>query len=606
MIAASLAILAGALAAIAPAIVVVAASFAPPASAPPASAQPASAQPASAQPASAQPASAQPASAQPASAQPASAQPASAPQASAPSLARMSSVPIAADARIEEVLTSDFSGDDVADLCIATRATSGAAAGRARLAIHVRRSSGAAFVATADAVLDLPLDVVAFAACDVFPDAGREVLLFNASGAFAWRWREADESKRVVRLFDVDFLWQLPAGGSLFHLQDGVVDLDGDGREDVCIPEPDGARVLFQRPTAETDGVTDGGTARFGPPTRFTVPEDMFEGRGASSRAVTLRSPNGRRRLSIDLGDDFDLRGEGGPTGPYLSIDESAPHCALLDWDGDGDLDVLALSAAALHVYVQDPRGSFDPERALHILSPVPRDRSRELDVSFQVRAVDLDLDARADLVFFAQDKRADSARTQALVFRHATAPKDELPLFGQDGRPGQLLVLDGFARPIAIEDVDGDGRPDLIAAALRPNLIDALRAASSERIETELYVFLNKGAQGFSKRPDLTRVLSLQATLGEGGGSNPFLVDFAGDITGDGVHDLFVRTDRDRLRAHMVRRGRDGTLTVVDTPVWELAIDPRSRIVMPGVLMPRTPDIFVLEPGAVVCASFH
>lgn len=520
------------------------------------------------------------------------------PQGNAPSLARMCSIPIAADSRVAEILACDFSGDDIGDLCIATRAQAGSTDGRTRLAIHVRRSSGAAFVATPDAMLELPLDVVAFAACDVFPDAGREVLLFNASGAFAWRWREPDESKRVVRLFDVELLWQLPAGGSLFHLQDGVADLDGDGREDLCIPEPAGARVLFQRPI--------GDATRFGPPTRIVVPDDMFEGRGASSRAVTLRSPNGRRRLSIDLGDDFDLRGDAGPKGPYLSIDESAPRCELIDWDGDGELDVVALSAAALHVFVQEPRGTFDPERALHLPSPVPRDRSRELDVSFQVRTLDLDRDARADVVFFAQDKRADSARTQALVFRHTTAPKDELPLFGKEGRPGQLLVLDGFARPLAIEDVDGDGQPDLVAAALRPNLIDALRAASSERIETELYVFLNQGAQGFSKRPDLTRVLSLQATLGQGSGSNPFLAEFAGDVTGDGVNDLFVRTDRDRLRVHMVRRGRDGALSVVDTPVWELAVDPRSRIVMPAQVMPRTPDIFVLEPGAVVCASFH
>jgi hypothetical protein len=62
------------------------------------------------------------------------------------------------------------------------------------------------------------------------------------------------------------------------------------------------------------------------------------------------------------------------------------------------------------------------------------------------VRTLDLDDDARTDVVFFAQDQRADSARTQALVFRHSTTPKDELPLFGKDGRPAQVLVLDGFA----------------------------------------------------------------------------------------------------------------------------------------------------------------
>ena len=72
------------------------------------------------------------------------------------------------------------------------------------------------------------------------------------------------------------------------------------------------------------------------------------------------------------------------------------------------------------------------------------------------------------------------------------------------------------------------------------------------------------------------------------------------------GRRELFVRTDRDRLRVHMVRRGKDGALNVVDAPLWEFAIDPKSRVVLPGVLMERTPDVFVLEPGAVVCASFR
>lgn len=525
-----------------------------------------------------------------------------APQASGPSIARTCSIPIGDGARIEEVLSCDVSGDDMADVVIATRSARVPGAKsppRARLAIHARRPGAAnpAFAAAAEATLELPSDVVAFAACDVLPDAGREILLFNAGGVFAWRWREADESKRVVRLVDVDLLWQLPAGGTLFHLQDGVADLDGDGREDLVVPEPDGARVLFQRPQGETP--------RFGAPTRLTVPAEEFEGRDAGSRKVVLRSPGGRRRLSIDLGEGLDLRSEDRRVGPYLVIDESAPAAALLDWDGDGDRDLLALTDATLHVYVQEPRGTFDAGRALHLVSPVPRDRKRELDVSFQVRALDLDRDARADVVYFAQDQRADSARTQALVYRQALAPKDEPALFGKEGKPSELLVLDGFARPLAIEDVDGDGLPDLVAAALRPNLIDALRAAASERIDTELYVFRNRGAQGFSKRPDLTRVLSLQASGGDGGG-NTFLADFAGDVTGDGVHELFARTDRDRLRVHMVRRGKDGALTVVDAPLWELAIDPKSRVLVPGVVSERTPDVFVLEPGAVVCASFR
>jgi hypothetical protein len=510
-----------------------------------------------------------------------------------PPLARTSAIPAPDGYKIEEVLSCDLSGDDVADACVASKGSA-----RHRLQIHVRRTGPAAYSGTPDATLDLTPDVIAFAAADVLPDEGREVLLFNPGGVFAWRWREKDETKRIVRLLDADLLWQLPGVGSLFHLQSAVVDLDGDGREDLCIPEPQGLRVAFQLPPG--DG------PRFKPAIRLFVAEDDLAAGGPQGKRVVMRTPGGRRSVSIDLGGDFNLRGEGQRAPPYLSLDETAPAAELIDWDGDGDRDVLALSDAALHVFVQEPRGAVDAARELRLPSPVPRDRRRELDVSYQVRALDLDKDGRSDLVIFALDQRADSPRTQVLVFRQASQPAGEPLLFGAAGKPTELLVLDGFARPIAIRDVDGDGLPDLVAAALRPNLIDALRAAASERIDTELYVFRNRGAQGFSKRPDLTRVLSLQASGGDNGGQNPFLAEFAGDITGDGVSELFLRTDRDRLGAYMVRRGKDGALTVVDKPLWELAISPSARVLMPGVILERTPDLFVIDPGGVVCASFR
>jgi hypothetical protein len=143
--------------------------------------------------------------------------------------------------------------------------------------------------------------------------------------------------------------------------------------------------------------------------------------------------------------------------------------------------------------------------------NPVAVDRQRMLDVSYSAYALDLDRDKRFDCVISVGDKRSDDVRTQILVFlERAVRPGDD-PLFGKGGTPAQVLVLDGFARPLEIVDVDGDGLPDLVAGAIRPNLIDGIRAAASERIDAELYVYLNTKS-GFSKRPDLSTKLSIQA----------------------------------------------------------------------------------------------
>jgi hypothetical protein len=505
-------------------------------------------------------------------------------------LARVSSIALPEGWECEEVLIVDLSGDDVADVCLAL-----AKGDERRIALHLRRAEGAPFAAAPDALLDLTPDALAFAAADVGPDPGRELLLFGARGVFVWRWRATDEAQRFARLAECDLLWQLAAEGTLFHLQAAVEDLDGDGREDLALPEPRGVRVLLQRGPAERPALELAAVLAF--------PDDDLSAAGPGG--VALSSPSGRRRVELRVGGGaWEVAEESGAVRPYLQLADTAPAAQLADWDGDGDLDVLALTDAHLHVALQEPRGRFDAANVLRLAAPVPRDRSRELDVSFQARGADLDGDRRSDVLYFAQDKRSDDVRTQALVFLQAAVPAGEPVLFGARGVPRQLLVLDGFARPLGVEDVDGDGLGDLIAAALRPDLIDALRAAASQRLDAELYVYRSRGATGFSPKPDLVRVISVLASAG--GRGDTFLAGFHGDVTGDGVRELFERSEPDRLRVFLVRRARDGTLSIAERPLWEMAIEPEARLVFPGRISARMPDVFALEEGRVLCASFR
>jgi hypothetical protein len=101
-----------------------------------------------------------------------------APQGEPQSLARLSSIPMERGFRVEELLTMDVDGDDVADVVVQSIGPTAR-----RLAVHLRRASGPAFVGVPDAALDLPPDVVCFAAADVAADRGREIVLMTATGA---------------------------------------------------------------------------------------------------------------------------------------------------------------------------------------------------------------------------------------------------------------------------------------------------------------------------------------------------------------------------------------------------------------------------------------
>ncbi|MFN0244379.1 MAG: FG-GAP repeat domain-containing protein [Planctomycetota bacterium] len=511
-------------------------------------------------------------------------------QADAPSLARISSIPMSEGFELVDALAHDVDGDGSDDLVLGASSQPEARSVR-RLALHLRRKDGPAFVATPDAVLELTPDVVAFAAGDVHADLGREILLFSAGSVFAWRWRAQAEAQRFVKLLDVDVLWQWPHRRDLFHFDAAVRDLDGDGLEDLAIPGPWQYGIAFQRRGAD-------GVRSFGPP--FVVaPGEPSESRDFDvERTPSVRQSARRRRPSVSVTSDgfsFDAEREGAR--PWLLLSESVPAGQLLDWDGDGDLDLAFLTRDHLRVFVQEPRGSFGGV-PVRLRNPVAVDRRRQLDVSYTARALDLDLDKRFDCVISAGDKQSDDVRTQILVFLQRTVRAGEEPLFGKGGVPAQVLVLDGFARPLAIEDVDGDGLPDLVAGSIRPNLIDSMRAAASERLDAELYVYRNTKT-GFSKRPDLTHTIRVQA------GGLDFTARFLGDLTGDGVSEFVERAEKDKLRVHLVKKSRDG-LVLIEKPIFEMVLAETARVMLPARIGRGSSDLFVLEKGALRCASFR
>ncbi len=506
------------------------------------------------------------------------------------SLARISSIPMPEGFDLVEALAQDLDGDGVDDLVVASTSPPDHGGVR-RLALYLRRSDGPAFRAAPDGTLDLTPDVVAFAAADVHADPGWEILLFSAGSVFAWRWRAKEEAQRFVKLCDVDFLWQWPDRQSLFHFEAAVRDLDGDGLADLAIPGPWRYSIAFQKQGAD-------GVRSFGP-IKLLAPGEPSESRDFEvDRTPSVRQSASRRRPSLSISSGgLSFSSDREAARPWLALSESVPAGQLLDWDGDGDLDLAFLTRDYLRVFVQEPRGTFGGA-PVRMHNPVAVDRQRQLDVSYSARALDLDQDQRFDCVISAGDKRSDDVRTQILVFLQRAVRAGEQPLFGTGGAPTQLLVLDGFARPLVIEDVDGDGLPDLVAAAIRPNLIDTIRTAASERIDAELYVYRNTKS-GFSKRPDLTHTLSIQA------GGLDFTARFIGDLTGDGVSEFVERTDKDKLRVHLVKKAREG-LVLIDKPIFEMVLTESSRVLLPQRASQARFDLFVLEKGALRCASFR
>lgn len=514
----------------------------------------------------------------------------------------LSSVQLPKGSELIDALYADVDGRGAADVVVARTDESGS---RRILSVHLSDAANDDRLSRSpSATMDLPPDVVAFLVADVHPDPGAEVVLLNARGAFAWRPTGGAEPP-IVRLFEVDFLWQIPgawdgrAGLEVFAWPSGARDLNGDGLDDLCLPEPEGYRIALQ--------VDD--EVRFPRTHVLSIPGNS-EGavlleRGPGGRKGAARARRRNREVAVGFGEEglsFEER-----AGPLVSIFETTPAPGIIDWDADGDLDVMAYTKDEVLVWRQQQGAGFASAPSLRLGAPVERDVGRELDVSFSAHAVELDGDGRADCVVFAGDKRSDDIRTQAMVFVRGTEPEAD-PLFGAEGVPRQLLLLAGFVATPRFADVDQDGRLDMILSVVRPDLIDAVRAASTERLDVQLYVYLNQGGT-FSRRPDLEHKLSFAAD------STEYSLRFVADVDGNGLLDLFVRDvdgsgedqGRGRLVVHRLRKERD-RLTLVERPLWELSIDEDARVRFPGAHLRRggREAILVLEEEQLLCVRWR
>jgi hypothetical protein len=461
--------------------------------------------------------------------------------------------------------------------------------------VHLRRREGDAFVAAPDLSCEVPTDGVAFAVGDVHEDPGAEVVIFTASGAFAWR-PKGPESSRFVKLVAGSFLWQLADPRDVFLWTGGVRDVDGDGRADVVLAESGGWRVALQR--SKKDGSSD-----FAVVSAPRVPDrDPDDDEAPGSRRLSARAKRDEIRVTIALGGDDD---EDGTPRELLGVSESAPAPQFVDFDGDGRTDLVAQTSRELLVWLQRADGAFGESPDARYALPVPADRDRRLDVSYSSLVADIDSDRRIDCVMLAGDKRSEDARTQVLVFVNGRsgAPDPNSPLFGAKGLPTQLLRIGGFAGSPSVVDVDGDGRRDFVVGAVRlDGAFDAVRAAGRGKLDVSLHVFRNNG-KGFAERPDLTLDMAVKAD-GLRGSRREVIASFFADVTGDKVRDLVLRDEPDHLSVLMTRRSGDG-MTIVEKPLWETHVDSGAKLVLRDAARSGSPEFLVVEDAQVLHVRF-
>ena len=151
---------------------------------------------------------------------------------------------------------------------------------------------------------------------------------------------------------------------------------------------------------------------------------------------------------------------------------------------------------------------------------------------------------------------------------------------------------LGGFISDPVFQDLDGDGFPELSLRAVRPDLIDQIRSATSESIESDFYVYRNHRGT-LSKQPDVVRSRAIPLERFS------LTAEFLGDLTGDGLSELFVRDEPEKLRILMLRAQgpRDkSTWSLLEKPLWERDVSDKAQVWIGAPAGAEKSSLFILE----------
>jgi hypothetical protein len=391
-------------------------------------------------------------------------------------------------------------------------------------------------------------DIAAWSVADVRPEPGLELLLFTGSGVGSYSVTHSgyrDNFQPLARaplLFDIPSPWALPFWAYRLPRAGGT------GPDPVLLPE-EGGLVLWS-PDEDEDEEEEGDPVYI---RRHLVGGDSADPHRDYVEALATTR---RYRNASDRNGPF--MGSGGDGGNMLASSHGFDAPALVDVDGDGRLDVLALDKDELRVYISASRTPTRVEPIPDYMDPGKGRRRLVL--------ADADGDGDIDLLVILQ------AELKAL----GTAPARILVLINDGERllpvkPTQVLKVEGTELRVQITDVDGDGRGDLVLRKFE--LPDVTQAITGLKFRFTLLVFFGEFDKGraFARKPAVRHVTTYDESNLQDAARNE---ELRADCSGDGIADLVAVDLEGRITIRRIQKQAGGWFRAdswrVDPTPWK------------------------------------
>jgi hypothetical protein len=237
--------------------------------------------------------------------------------------------------------------------------------------------------------------------------------------------------------------------------------------------------------------------------------------------------------------------------GPHHRVTQTVlvPLLVIGDVNEDKRLDIMYIRRESVGQFIQQPDGRFEVAKEGALTGDRKKARRQFLKFEAPPRIADFNGDGALDVAL------PDNYRYRARV---------EV-FFNRSGRPdfsspdAVLKIEDAWSSGIYVEDLEGDGKPEIIQGVIRKfGVIGGIQTFLSGRVDVELHyhrlekgTFLNSPAQQLKLEIPYT----FHATTESAVADLKFWPQMKADLDGDGMRDLIVASTDEKLEVHFGRK---------------------------------------------------